>query len=279
MKDSWLTQIMAKVDLFPSVSDTATELFSLLQDAEVEAAAIEKVLRKDPGLTANILKLTNSPYFGFTSRIGSIKQAVTLLGHQRLRQVVMVSCVSSIMGQPVAGYGLDGGELWRHSIAVSVAAEGLVKELKLAGPHEYFTAALLHDLGKLVLGGFVEENIGPLDRLSEEETPFELVEKKVLGIDHAEVGARLLEKWALPADIVDAVRWHHDPDAAPVPNRLTDIVHLADGLCLMAGIGIGREGLQYQLSAEATSRCGLNGWQIERVASGTIQAMESISGI
>ena len=104
----------------------------MLDNPATSAAEIEEVLRYDPGLTANILKLSNSAYFGFASQVGSVHQAVVLLGAKRLMQVVTATCVNAIMDQPVDGYGLVSGDLWQHAIAVSVAAEILVRELGTA---------------------------------------------------------------------------------------------------------------------------------------------------
>ena len=144
---------MAQVNAFPSMPAAAEKLLSLLENPNTSAIQIEEILRFDPGLTANVLKLTNSAYFGFPSKIGSVSQAVVLMGSKRLVQLVLASCVHSVMEKPVAGYDLPPGELWRHAIAVSVAAEALVKELKIPAADVVFTAALLHDVGKLVLAG------------------------------------------------------------------------------------------------------------------------------
>ena len=272
-------QIIKEVDTFPTIPGSASELLSILRNPEVGVDRVEKVLRTDPGLTANILKLTNSPYFGFSNRIGSIKQAVLLLGHTRLKQIVMVSCVNSMMDGPVVGYDLPIGALWDHSIAVSVAAEGLVRELKIKNAEEIFTAALLHDLGKMILGKFVDRHVEAFDEISDEEMPHEMAEKDILGIDHAEVGAMLLTRWGLPAGIVEAARWHHDPEGGENTSIMTDVVHMADVLSLMAGIGVGREGLRYQMSSGVTSRLGIRSQQIERVASGTIQWMAELADV
>lgn len=278
MKNSVLTQIMAAVDAFPGMPGATAELFALLQDADADVASIEKILRTDPGLTANILKLANSSYFGFAKQIGSVRQAVTLMGNAKIRQVVMVSCMNGFMDKPVSGYDLEMGELWRHAIAVSVAAEGLAAELNVQGISEVFTAALLHDMGKLVLGGFVADHIDRLQaRASAEKVPYEMAEHDVLGIDHAEVGALLLEKWGLPGTIINAVRWHHNPEGVEPADPMIDLVHMADVLCLMSGIGIGREGLHYKLSSRVTARMRIQAYQIERVASRTIQEINDIS--
>lgn len=135
MRDTKLKEILAKVDSFPAMPDAGTKLLVLLEEPDTAVSEIEEILRYDPGLTANVLKLANSAYFGIPSKIGSLKQAVILLGLKRLIQLVVASCVSAVMDKSVAGYDLPAGDLWRHSVAVSIAAEALVKDKKKARHH------------------------------------------------------------------------------------------------------------------------------------------------
>ena len=256
---------------FPSMPGAAVKLLALIDDPDVSVSQIEDILRKDAGLTANILKLANSAYFGIPSKVGSVRQAVLILGLKRLIQMVIASCVGAIMDKPVPGYDLPPGELWRHAIAVSVAAEGLVKELGIGANEEIFTAALLHDVGKLVLGRFVQEDYERIEAALEEDVSFETAEELVLGTNHADIGAQILTQWSLPEDIVNAVRWHHKPEAAEKDDTMLDIVHVANVLCLMIGIGAGRDALQVTPSKVVTSRLGLDSHHIERVASRTMQ--------
>jgi putative nucleotidyltransferase with HDIG domain len=230
MKSDYLDKIMSKIDAFPSIPGSAVKLLALLENSETPVGEIEEVLRIDPGMTANVLKLTNSAYFGLPTKVGSIKRAVMLLGMNKMKQLVMTSCVGAVMDGPIPGYDLPAGELWRHSIAVSVAAEGLSRELKLTGTDDIFTAALLHDVGKLILGQFIQEDLDAIDAAAGTDVSFEIAEKQVLGTDHAEIGARILSHWSLPDDLVHAVRWHHDPDPAEESRRTTDIVHVANVL-------------------------------------------------
>lgn len=269
--------IIREIEAFPSIPSTAGKILSLLDDPKTSAQQIGEILRYDPGLTANILKLTNSSYFGLASKVGSVNQALVLLGWKRLAQLILSACASAVMIEPVPGYDLQPGELWRHSIAVSVVAEGLSKELGVTGVDEVFTAALLHDVGKLVLGIFIQENTSSVDDESMRGVSFEKVERRLFGTDHAEIGAQILTNWSFPETIVSAVRWHHDPDAADEPSNLIDIVHIANVLCLMIGIGIGREGLQYIPSEAATQRLGLKGEQLEMVAAQAIGWVEELS--
>jgi putative nucleotidyltransferase with HDIG domain len=266
-----LKLILEDVKSFPSMPAAALKLLTLLKDENTSNAQIEQILRYEPGLTANILKLTNSAYFGLPTKIGSIRQAVLMIGWKRLTQIVLASCVSAIVDKPVQGYDLSAGELWRHSVAVSVASEILVKELKLSVSDEVFTAALLHDVGKMVLGRYVKEDIAMIDGEDMQDMPFEQVERSMFGIDHAEIGANILKRWLFPPGMISAVRWHHDPDSAPKSSQMIDVVHVADVLCLMSGLGIGREGLQYRPSLAACERIGMNEEHLEKVVSQTLQ--------
>jgi putative nucleotidyltransferase with HDIG domain len=269
--------IIAKVEAFPSLPGATTKLVSLIDDPNAAVVEIEEILRMDPGLTANVLKLSNSAYFGFPSKIGSVHKAIILLGAKRLMQLVMTSCVNSVMNKSIPGYDLPPGEMWRHSIAVSVAAEGLIEELNVPEADEIFTAALLHDVGKLVLGEFVKDDIAKIEKIVSKDVSFEVAEQAVLGIDHAEIGAKILESWGLPEEIVSAVRWHHDPDAADATSTLIDIVHVANVLCLMIGIGVGREGLQYRPSPVVTKRLGIKSAHLEKVASHTLDWVSDLT--
>lgn len=274
-----LEEITGLIKTFPGMPRTALKLLALLDDSGVRVPQIEAILRQDAGLTANLLKLANSAYFGIPSKVGSVRQAVILLGLKRLIQMVIAACTSAIMDRSIPGYGLPAGELWRHSLAVSVAAEGLARELKLDAAEEIFTAALLHDVGKLILGQFVQEDYSKIELALAQGLPFETAEAIVLGTDHAAVGAKVLSKWSLPADIVHAVRWHHAPEKAPRANTMLDVVHAANILCLMIGIGVGREGLQYKPSAAVTGRLGLAPAHLERVASQTLQWANELSQV
>lgn len=272
-------QIASDIKSFPGMPGTAVRLLALIDDPGMRVSQIEEILRKDPGLTANVLRLANSAYFGIPSKVGSIRQAVILLGLKRLIQMVIAACVGAIMDKPVPGYDLPAGELWRHSIAVSVAAEGLVKELKIQAAEEIFTAALLHDVGKLVLGEHVKEDLKQIEEAVCQGAAFEVAESNVLGTNHADVGAQILTNWSLPQEIVNAVKLHHVPENAEQSNTMLDIVHVANFMSMMIGVGIGRDGLQHQPSAEVTERLGLEEVHLEKVASKTMQWVEELSEV
>ena len=123
MNATCIDKIMAKVEALPSIPGSAVKLLALLENADASVQEIEDVLRLDPGMTANVLKLTNSAYVGLPNKVGSVKRAVMLLGMKKVKQLVMTSCVNAVMDGAIPGYDLPAGELWRHSIVLCDLAE------------------------------------------------------------------------------------------------------------------------------------------------------------
>ena len=266
MRDTKLSEILSKVKSFPTMPGAGTKMLSLLEEPDTTVSEIEEILRYDPGLTANVLKLANSAYFGIPSKIGSLKQAVILLGLKRLIQIVVATCVSAVMDRSVPGYDLPAGDLWRHSIAVSIAAEALVKDKNIIGAEDVFTPALLHDVGKLVLGAFVKEELEAIESIAAKGVPFVVAENMILGTDHVEIGAQILAHWNLPSDVINAVRWHHDPDSPEASDIQMDVVYLSNLLCQANGTS-GQAGAQsIELSPAVIERLGIQLSQFEAIS-------------
>ena len=266
MRDTKLNEILSKVKSFPTMPGAGAKMLSLLEEPDTTVSEIEEILRYDPGLTANVLKLANSAYFGMPSKIGSLKQAVIMLGIKRLIQIVVATCVSAVMDRSVPGYDLPPGDLWRHSLAVSIAAEALVKDKKISGAEDVFTPALLHDVGKLVLGAFVGEELEAIKSIAAKGVPFVVAENMILGTDHAEIGAQILAQWNLPSDVINAVRWHHDADSPDASDTPMDVVYLSNLLC-QVDVSSGQAGAQsIELSPAVIDRLGIKLSQFETIS-------------
>ena len=224
-------KIMMEVSSFPSMPRAGFKLRALLNKMDVQLSEIEEILRHDPGLATNVLRLANSAFFGLSTKVGSLKQAVMLLGVKRFSQIAVSACMSKTMEKAVEGYNLSPGELWLHSIAVSNIAETLAKNRKIPEADDVFTPALVHDMGKLVLGKFLKEEQHKIENITSTAVPLDVAEHMVLGIDHAEIGALILTKWSFPIDIVNAVRWHHNPAGIKNTTLHADIVYLSNQMC------------------------------------------------
>jgi putative nucleotidyltransferase with HDIG domain len=251
---------------------------SLLQDPGVDIGELTRTIEYDPGLTTNILRLANSTFFGAPRSIKSVREAIVRHGTQNILQLILMSTTTRILGKEIRGYDLQPGRLWEHSIAVAIATGHLASALKVEPPAHLFTTALLHDIGKVILGTYVEVDSAPILALAfEQQVSFEQAERQILGVDHAEVGAMLLESWNLPGAMVEAVRWHHQPDGPEHPDRLvTGLVHVADQFCLMCGIGAGVDGCHYVPSSSIVKELKITNQLAELVMSRITPSMDEI---
>ncbi|MCD6288719.1 MAG: HDOD domain-containing protein [Candidatus Hydrogenedentes bacterium] len=270
-------EILTKVGTVQSLPAAALEAVELMDDPETSISEIAKIIEMDPSLTANVLRLANSAYFGLSGSVGSVRDAIVWLGTKQVTHAIMTSAAASWMHQAIKGYDLSAGELWKHSVAVAITSEQFVSALDIESPCDMFTAALLHDVGKIVLGTFVDVDAKPIMKLAfDEQVPFHVAEQRVLGIDHAEVGAVLLDYWNLPAPIVNVSRWHHEPSHASSNIPAVDIAHMADMLMLMCGVGTGSDGLNYCTSRDVVSRLQVDVGVMEKVACHTLTSLSEL---
>ncbi len=251
--------ILKQIRNVPSLPSVVIRIRQYLNDPDVSFDALAKVIEHDPGLTANILQLANSAYFGWSRKIKTVKEAITRLGTNRIFQMVLCMSVAPLVRKPIKGYDMESNALWEHSFATAILAEKIVRKLKIRNHEEAFTAGLLHDMGKVVLGTFVEVDDEPIKRIVEQEgVPFNEAERRVVGMDHAEVAAELLASWNLPEEVVAAARWHHEPARAEGEHQqIVDLIHLADALAMRAGWGGGVDMGCYRVDEESILRLGL----------------------
>jgi len=225
--------LVQRVQNLPPVSEAALKLISLLDKSSVDNSDIVQVLKYDNVLTAKLLRECNSAALGLEEKVSSVNQAVLMLGHEQMLHIVMTLAFGSIMAGSSLTYTMEMSELWQHSLVSAVAAEILLKETPEleASVNVAFTASLLHDIGKLVLAQTVSaDEIAEIrDRIERKQISSSQAEKEVIGADHGEVGAALLQSWRLPESIVEAVANHHHP-TMQTELRLSTLAHVANAI-------------------------------------------------
>ena len=261
----------------PTLSSVVAELARLRDDDATTAQDFERVVAPDPALTANLLRLANSPFFGARRQIESVKQAIALLGFDRVFEVAVSASFSSVLPEKIPGFDISAGDFFIHSFAVGVTGERLAKRCNLPSTDLVFTAGLLHDIGKLAIGALLWKHASSLEAaLKEDGVPFIESEHHLIGTNHTEVGALIVEMWDLPASIGTAARWHHHPDDVDVASEqtLVDVIHIADGLSHMLGFGADVGELKRELNAHAMTRLNVKVMELESVA---LEVTEQIS--
>lgn len=236
-----LDDYIDKVKNLPPAPQIIPELLSLLNQDDVDSAPVVRLISLDPALTASVLRLSNSAVFAGASSVSDLHEAVTRLGFRQVYQLVAAVVGSKTLGPAQKGYGMDQGELWHHCVSAAVAAQLLAK--RHGGDDSLvFTATLLHDIGKIVLAGALERQYAELlESAHDQQTSLLDLEKKVLGVQHAEIGGRLLARWKFPAHIVSAVWFHHNPAAAQPHQELAAYVYLGNFIAYSMGHGYGHK--------------------------------------
>jgi len=267
--------VLEKVTSIPSMPTAANTVVGLLKDPDVDINTLMRAIEFDQGLTSNVLRLANSAYFAGPRTIGSLRDAIVRLGMNRIFQLVIMSAIVPVARHEIRGYDIPPGKLLEHSIAVAIGAEEIAQQLNLKAPYFTFTAGLLHDLGKIVLGTFLEVDIQRVVNLAYAgEATFEDAEAEVLGIDHAETGALLLQAWNLPESIVDAVMYHHRPEDFRGDSLVVDLVHLADSMALSNGLGRGFDGLNYKPNEQVLQRRKLEDESSEAIVARMLEGID-----
>ncbi len=272
-----INSIVTRIRQLPTFSTILVRLSEVINDERSGSADLERVLRTDPALTANILRVANSAYFGCPWAIRSIGHALAMLGRDGVFRAAASASLAGVVPKRIPGYEIDALAFWQHSIAVAVLAERLAGELEIDHTEVVFTAGLLHDIGKLVIGlSLSEASHEVLDRVRGNDGAFVAAEREVLGTDHAEVGDALASHWQLPAEIRSAIRWHHDPAGARFDRTLVALVHVADGLAHMLGYGADVGELSRELDGSTLEILGLKVRTLEHVACEALDSVQEL---
>lgn len=228
----------------PALAPVITNVMSAVVD-ETSASEIARMIEKDASITARILKVINSAFYGLSGHVSTVSQAVPLLGIQVVKNIVLTFSVLDIFPHGKRA-GFDFQKVWEHAFATAVASRLLAKQVGYEDPEEALVAGLLHDIGVLIFAKHsIEDYKEVLDEQEKTGRDIIEVEQSILGISHPEVGAMLGEKWSLPDIINIPVRYHHEAELPEnIPNQaklLTSIIHVADRMCGAFSLPVSRD--------------------------------------
>lgn len=256
-----LQEKLKNIDRLPSFPEVVHKVLKIIRNPDVEFKEISKEIIKDPGLTSDIIRLSNSAYYHPTKEIRSIEEAIKILGLNTLKEIVLVAAARGILKQPVEGYKLESKEMWEHSLMVAYLSMQITENLKLNNlPKDVaFTTGLMHDCGKIVLASTFKKALYmvQLEYQKNPEISFISLEKKFVGYTHPEIGAFLLKRWNFPDELVDAVLHIYEPEKSKINSTLTSIVHISNWIVVSAGIGIDIMGMNESLSDFALKKLNL----------------------
>ena len=213
-----------------TLPEVFTKINEMVDDPSSSASDIGKFISQDPGLTARLLKIANSPLYGFPSRIDTVSRAITIIGTRGLRDLILAtSVINNFAGMP--GDHVDMQKFWSHSLYCGVIARLIAVKCNALHTEPFFVSGLLHDIGQLIiLNKLPEMSRETQMRANDGAISLHEIEHEVIGFDHAKVGAELLRDWRLPETIVDSTEFHHEPGKAELSPLGASIVHIASEL-------------------------------------------------
>ncbi len=274
-----IEQVISNLEQLPSIPEVASRIINMVNDPNVSFKLIGDEISRDQAMTTNILKLCNSAYFSQGKEITSVERAIVTLGLKEVKNIVMVVATKPVLDKFVIGYDMAKGDLWQQGLVVATIAKNIALMKKRKDISDVvFTGGIIHNVGKVVLAIFVQNTFKEiLDIVQTRGISFAEAEREVMGFDHQEVGEKILIKWNFPPVLRSIVRFYHEPQSAPPEHSLeVCMVHVANAISLMAGVGVGSDGLYHQLNDFALKKIGLSGEEVEGLYSHIPETIKQI---
>ena len=253
-----LGAIIGDVPAFPAI---ALRVLQQSEGDDWDVAELAAEIRRDHALTARFLRGANSAHYGARRTIGSVNQALTMLGGKKVRTTLLAASVEGLLQADQSNF--EEGVLWQHALSVACVSEHFATTAESCDPEDAFMSGLLHDIGRSVLDSRYPAQYREVIRLAAASgAAFCTAEQQMFGFDHAEVGFLVADAWGLPARLLGTIRWHHHPDAAPSDSQLCATVSVANDWCVKHGIGP-----EVQSDLELGERAGAQilGWDASRI--------------
>ena len=273
-------QVLAHLKLLPSLPAAIADLLASFSNEDVDVSRIAQQIAHDQGLMARVLRVANSSFYGLQHKVGTINEAVVVLGFRAVRSMVLAVGINGLFRVDQCR-GFDAPSYLRHCVAVGVGARALATETGY-NPELACTSGVLHDVGELVLAANFSERYAEVLAYRKEHDCFLLVaERDILGMDHCEVGSLLAETWRFPPVLQAAVAQHHAPASAET-GLLADLMHVADAIALGLGYGHAAEEMVMPIERSSWQRLGLDTVKVGRVlpqiVAGVDETCQALSG-
>ena len=237
MGKTTLERMVQDIQELPLLPTVVGKLLDVIGDSESELSDVACIISKDQTLTAKVLKLVNSSFYGFSSKISTISRAAVILGYNTIKHLVLGLSVIGLIKDRDSCSHFNGTMFWEHSLGCAACARLLAKRIGYAQPEEAFTAGLLHDIGKVIFDRHFSNDFNEvMERMERDHVSMIDAEEEILGVTHPMMGEWLAKTWKLPPVLCDSIRYHH---GSPIADKKIDepavmcssIVHISNILC------------------------------------------------
>ncbi len=236
MKTS-IQKIIQEIKTLEPIPRVTHHLLKVLENDRSSVQDIVKIIQYEPTVTTNLIRTCNTAYYGSKKPINSVKDAVTILGLNKVVDIVLYQAGRYLFGE-INGYAEHEGVLWKLSISSALMTRQIAIKTDMPNKNMLFTAALIKDIGKTIMGRYVEGAAQKITKLVDcQNYSFTQAEKKVIGIDHAELGGMIANSWKFSNRMEELIRDHHIQERSKIDNKEYAAIYLADKLCMGMGLG------------------------------------------
>ncbi len=270
-----IDEALKKAGDIATLPEVTAKIIELVEDPSSTARDMHELIKTDPSLSARVLKVVNSAFYGLPGQIASVDRAIVLLGLSAVKNIAIAASISRMFKGQQVGAGFTAKDIWKHSVAVGAAGRLLAKECGYAGAgEEVFLAGLIHDLGILVeRQAFPDQLTQIVERCMTGCGDFITLEEEILGATHEEFGMAITTKWKFPKNLRAVIGMHHHPEnIAPELRTFGDIIHLADILCCEQKIGFHLTAAHEEITDELLDQVGLTRAQFP----GIVESLEEV---
>lgn len=263
-----VTKALASIGDIATLPEVTVKIIEIVEDPNSTAKELHLVIKTDPALSAKVLKVVNSAFYGLPGQIASVDRAIILLGMSAVKNISVAASIARLFKGGKMSEQFGAKDLWSHSVAVGVAARLITKASgQQAGWDEVFLAGLIHDIGILVERQAHPDQLAEvINRCAAGEGSFQELETKIIGAEHQEFGDALTTKWKFPRHLRAVVGCHHDPGRlSPELQKLGYTIYMADVLCCQERIGFYLTSENVEISDEDLAQAHISRDQLEEI--------------
>ncbi len=257
MNDS-LKEHVQKITKLPTLSLIAHEILQLVNDKLLSVEKLENIIHNDPAISAKVLSVANSAYFGFDTPTKTLSNAIMRIGFSTVKNIALGISLMSVMREDKPGIFFEYKQLFNHCVSVGFVSRKIAADLNMRISEEIMVDGLLHDLGYLLINKYFQDEYSDVVKVFKQGTPLLAAENKFLSFTHADIGAWLAEKWKLPATVIDTILYHHSPSLSSKNHKRVAIVHIADYLTTKCIACPTKENPNYPLEASSLELLEIN---------------------
>ena len=263
-----VSKALSSIGDIATLPEVTVKIIETVEDPRSTARDLHEIIKRDPALSAKVLKVVNSAFYGLPGQIAGIDRAIVLLGLSAVKNLSIAASIARLFKGGKISEHFDAKELWRHSVAVGLASRHIAKVGgDVANLDELFVAGLIHDLGVLIERQALPEKLGEVcDRCAAGEGTFLELEAKIIGADHQQFGEAMTSKWRFPRHLRAVIGFHHHPyDLSPELQRLGNLICLADVLCVQEELGFSQTTGNQDITEELLESVGITVEQLTEI--------------